>query len=106
MHICMCHHFSAQTYSSPEGDRPGLAFTPFQSKHHIKNLKSAIEPKSLPNIHTSASGSECPQILLDQNFPADYSQFTQSPFSTSPASIQLDRNHTVAVNTFLHKTLE
>ncbi|MBW0471799.1 hypothetical protein O181_011514 [Austropuccinia psidii MF-1] len=78
----MCQHCSTQTQSSPEGDRQGAAFTPFQYKQHIKNLKSAIAPKSLPNIPTSASGSECPQILLDQIFPADYSQLTQRTFST------------------------
>ncbi|MBW0546740.1 hypothetical protein O181_086455 [Austropuccinia psidii MF-1] len=62
----------------PEGDRKGVAFTRFQYKNH----KSTISPKSLPNIPTSASGSECPQILLDQIFPADYSQLTQRTFST------------------------
>ncbi|MBW0591012.1 hypothetical protein O181_130727, partial [Austropuccinia psidii MF-1] len=51
---------------------------------HIKKLKSTIAPKSLPNIPTSASGSECPQLLLDQIFPVDYSQLTQSSFSTAP----------------------
>ncbi|MBW0526130.1 hypothetical protein O181_065845 [Austropuccinia psidii MF-1] len=82
MHICMCQHCSTQTHSSPEGDRKGVAFTPFQYKQHIKKLKSPIAPKSLPNIPTSASGSECPQILLDKIFPDNYSQFTQSTFST------------------------
>ncbi|MBW0571844.1 hypothetical protein O181_111559 [Austropuccinia psidii MF-1] len=82
MHICVCQHCSTQTHSAPEGDRQGVAFTPFQYKQHIKKLKSAIAAKSLPNIPTSASGSECPQILLDQIFPADYSQLTQSKFST------------------------
>ncbi|MBW0491331.1 hypothetical protein O181_031046 [Austropuccinia psidii MF-1] len=82
MHICMCQHCSTQTHSSAEGDRQGVALKPFQYKQHIKKLKSTIEPKSLPNIPTSASGSECPQILLDQIFPADYSQSTQSTFST------------------------
>ncbi|MBW0592451.1 hypothetical protein O181_132166 [Austropuccinia psidii MF-1] len=72
MSICMCQHCSTQTRSSAEGDRQGVAFTPFQSKQHIKKLKSTIAPKSLPNIPTSATGSECPQILLDQIFPADY----------------------------------
>ncbi|MBW0475113.1 hypothetical protein O181_014828 [Austropuccinia psidii MF-1] len=61
-----------------------LSFTPFQYKQHIRKLKSAIEPKSLPNIPTSASGSEFPQIILHQLFPADYSQFNQSTFSTPP----------------------
>ncbi|MBW0462284.1 hypothetical protein O181_001999 [Austropuccinia psidii MF-1] len=32
--------------------------------------------------HSSAEGSECPQSLLDQIFPSDYSQLTQSTFST------------------------
>ncbi|MBW0489029.1 hypothetical protein O181_028744 [Austropuccinia psidii MF-1] len=83
MRICMCQHCSTQTHSSPEGHRKGVAFTPFQYKQHIKRLKSATAPKSLTNIPTSASGSECPQILLDQMFPAYYSQLTQSTFSTS-----------------------
>ncbi|MBW0480577.1 hypothetical protein O181_020292 [Austropuccinia psidii MF-1] len=78
----MCQHCSTQTHSSPEGDRKGVAFTPFQYKQHIKKLKSAIAPKSLPNIPTSASGSEFPQTLLDHIFPADYPQLTQSIFST------------------------
>ncbi|MBW0525284.1 hypothetical protein O181_064999 [Austropuccinia psidii MF-1] len=82
MHICMCQHCSTQTHSSPDGDRQGVAFTPFQYKQHIKKLKSTITPKSLANIPTYASGSECPQILLDQIFPADYSQFIQSTFLT------------------------
>ncbi|MBW0463836.1 hypothetical protein O181_003551 [Austropuccinia psidii MF-1] len=80
----MCQHCSTQTHSLPEGERKGVAFTTFQYKHHIKKHKSAIAPKSLPNIPTSESGSECPQILWDQTFPADYSQLTQSTFSTPP----------------------
>ncbi|MBW0576477.1 hypothetical protein O181_116192 [Austropuccinia psidii MF-1] len=80
----MCQHCSTQTNSSPEGDRPGVLFTPFQYKQHIKKLKSTIAPKYLSNIPTSASGSECPQSLSDQIFPADYSQLTQSTFSTAP----------------------
>ncbi|MBW0542944.1 hypothetical protein O181_082659 [Austropuccinia psidii MF-1] len=78
MRICMCQHCSTQTYSFPKVDRHGVAFTPFQYKKHIKKLKSTIAPKSLPEIPTSASGSDCPQILLDQIFPADYSQLTHS----------------------------
>ncbi|MBW0533023.1 hypothetical protein O181_072738 [Austropuccinia psidii MF-1] len=78
----MCQHCSTQTHSSPEFDRQGVAFTPFQYKQHIKMLKSTISPKSLPKIPTSASGSEFPQVLLDQLFPADYLQLTQSTFST------------------------
>ncbi|MBW0468856.1 hypothetical protein O181_008571 [Austropuccinia psidii MF-1] len=84
MHICMCQHFSTQTHSSPEGNSQGVSLKPFQHKQHIRKLKSAIEPKSLPKIPTSASGSECPQVILDQIFPAYYSQFTQSTFSTPP----------------------
>ncbi|MBW0507512.1 hypothetical protein O181_047227 [Austropuccinia psidii MF-1] len=80
----MCQHCSTQTPSSPEWERKGVSFTPFQYKQNIKKLKSVIAPKSLPNIPTSASGSECPQILLGQIFPADYSQLTQSTFSTPP----------------------
>ncbi|MBW0546308.1 hypothetical protein O181_086023 [Austropuccinia psidii MF-1] len=76
MCICMCQHCSTQTHSSPEGDRQGVSFTPFQYKQQINKLKSTIAPGSLPNIPTSASGSEFPQLLLDQIFPADYSQLT------------------------------
>ncbi|MBW0493354.1 hypothetical protein O181_033069 [Austropuccinia psidii MF-1] len=86
MRICMCQHCSTQTHSSAEGNRKGVAFTPLQYKQHIKKLKSTIATKSLPNIPTSATGSECPQILLDQINPADYSQLTQSTFST-PAGL-------------------
>ncbi|MBW0498527.1 hypothetical protein O181_038242 [Austropuccinia psidii MF-1] len=82
MCICIPQHCSSQTHSSPEGDRQGVAFTPFQYKQHIKKLKSSIEPKSIPKIPTSASVSEFPQILLDQIFPTDSSQLTQSTFST------------------------
>ncbi|MBW0566907.1 hypothetical protein O181_106622 [Austropuccinia psidii MF-1] len=80
----MCQHCSTQTHSSPEGDRQGVAFTSFKYKQHIKKLKSANAPKSIPNIPSSESGSECPQILLDQIFPAYYSQLTQTTFSTPP----------------------
>ncbi|MBW0491133.1 hypothetical protein O181_030848 [Austropuccinia psidii MF-1] len=82
MCICMCHHCSTQTHSSSKGYRQGVALKSFQYKQHIKKLKSAIEPNSLPNIPTSSSGSECPQIILDQISPAYYSQLTQSTFST------------------------
>ncbi|MBW0584383.1 hypothetical protein O181_124098 [Austropuccinia psidii MF-1] len=82
MHICMFQHCSTQTHSSSEGNRQGVAFTPFRYKPHIKKLKSTIAPKSRPNIPTSASGSESPQIILNKIFPADYSQLTQSTFST------------------------
>ncbi|MBW0580493.1 hypothetical protein O181_120208 [Austropuccinia psidii MF-1] len=86
MRICMCQHCSSQTHTSAEGDRQGVSFTPLQYKKHIKKLKSTIAPKSLPNIPTSASGSECPQSLLDQIFPAYYSQLTQRTFFT-PAGL-------------------
>ncbi|MBW0470621.1 hypothetical protein O181_010336 [Austropuccinia psidii MF-1] len=82
MRICMCQLCSAQTHSYHEGDRKGVAFTIFQYKQQIKKLKSAIAPKSLPKIPTSASGSECPQILLDPIFPTDYFKLTESTFST------------------------
>ncbi|MBW0540128.1 hypothetical protein O181_079843 [Austropuccinia psidii MF-1] len=84
MCICMYKHCSTQTHSSTEGDRQGAAFTAFQYKQQFKKLKSAIAPKYLPNIPTSASGSGCVQILLDQIFPANYSHLTQSTFSTPP----------------------
>ncbi|MBW0557927.1 hypothetical protein O181_097642 [Austropuccinia psidii MF-1] len=82
MHICIFQHCLTQIHSSPEGDRQGGSFRPFQYKQHIKKLESSISPKSLPNIPTSASGSECLQVLLDHIFPADYSQLTQNTFST------------------------
>ncbi|MBW0554824.1 hypothetical protein O181_094539, partial [Austropuccinia psidii MF-1] len=57
MRICMCQHCSTQTHSSPEGDKQGVAFRPFQYKQQIQKLKSTISPKSLSKIPTSASGS-------------------------------------------------
>ncbi|MBW0501650.1 hypothetical protein O181_041365 [Austropuccinia psidii MF-1] len=84
MCICVCQPCSTQTHSSPEGVRQGASYTPFQYKQHIKKLKSAIKPKSIPKIPTSESGSECLQIILDQIFSADYSQLTHSTFSTPP----------------------
>ncbi|MBW0484025.1 hypothetical protein O181_023740 [Austropuccinia psidii MF-1] len=83
MRIGMCQHWSTKTHSSSEGDRHGVAFTPFQYEQHIKKLKSTIAPKYLPNIPTSASGSEFPKLLLDQIFPADYSQLTKSTLYTA-----------------------
>ncbi|MBW0475482.1 hypothetical protein O181_015197 [Austropuccinia psidii MF-1] len=82
MHICICQHCSIKSHYSPEGDRQGVSFTHLQYKQHIKKLKSEIAPKSHPNIPTSASGPKCLQLLLDQIFPSDYSQLTQSTFST------------------------
>ncbi|MBW0484115.1 hypothetical protein O181_023830 [Austropuccinia psidii MF-1] len=73
----MCQHYSTQSYSSPEGDRQGVAFTPFQYKQHIKKLKSAIAPKSLPNIPTSASASYTLSTTLGLNSTA------QKPYSGS-----------------------
>ncbi|MBW0581658.1 hypothetical protein O181_121373 [Austropuccinia psidii MF-1] len=84
MCICICQPCSTQTHSSPEGDRKVFAFTPFKYKQHIKKLKSAIEPKSIPNIPTSASGSEFPQIPLDQILPTYHFQLTQIAFSAPP----------------------
>ncbi|MBW0507004.1 hypothetical protein O181_046719 [Austropuccinia psidii MF-1] len=92
----MCQHCSTQTHSPPEGDRQVVSFTPFQYKQHIKKLKSAIELKSLPNIPTSASGSECPQIILDQIFRADYSQLTQIKLSTPQGYLKLTGHPTPA----------
>ncbi|MBW0462280.1 hypothetical protein O181_001995 [Austropuccinia psidii MF-1] len=80
----MFQHCLTQTHSSHEGNRQGAAFTPFQYKQKIKKLKCAIAPKSLPKFPTSASGSECPQILFNQSFPGDYSNSTQSTFFTPP----------------------
>ncbi|MBW0535330.1 hypothetical protein O181_075045 [Austropuccinia psidii MF-1] len=88
----MCQHCSTPTHSFPEGDRQGVAVTPLQYKQHIKKLKLAIEPKSLPKNPTSASGSECLKILLDHIFPAYYSQFTQSTFSTPPGLTSTAQN--------------
>ncbi|MBW0487012.1 hypothetical protein O181_026727 [Austropuccinia psidii MF-1] len=84
IHICMCQHYSGQTHSSPEVCRKVVSFKSFQYKPHIRKLKSVIEPKSIPKIPTSESGSECLKILLDQIFPTDYSQLTQSTFTTPP----------------------
>ncbi|MBW0572978.1 hypothetical protein O181_112693 [Austropuccinia psidii MF-1] len=77
MHIFMCQYCSTQTHSSAEGDRQGFAFTPFQYKQHIKKLKSTIAPKSLPNIHTSASGSDT------FSTPAGLNSNAQKPYSGS-----------------------
>ncbi|MBW0467587.1 hypothetical protein O181_007302 [Austropuccinia psidii MF-1] len=60
----------------------GIAFTPFQYIQHIKKVKSAIQPKSLPNIPNSALESECLKTILDQIFPGYYSQLTQSTLFT------------------------
>ncbi|MBW0478268.1 hypothetical protein O181_017983 [Austropuccinia psidii MF-1] len=78
----MCQHCSTQTNSSPEGDREVVEFTPFQYKQHIEKLKPSIEPNAIPNFPVLASGSECPQILLAQIFPKDYSQLPRIMFST------------------------
>ncbi|MBW0518095.1 hypothetical protein O181_057810 [Austropuccinia psidii MF-1] len=80
----MCQHCSTQTHTAPEGNRQGVAFTPFQCKQHMKNLKSGIESNVIPNIPNFKSGSQCPQVLLDQIFPNDCSQLTQRMFPTSP----------------------
>ncbi|MBW0506584.1 hypothetical protein O181_046299 [Austropuccinia psidii MF-1] len=106
MRICMCQHFSSQTHSPPEDDRKGVSFKPFQYKHHIKKLKSAIEPKCIPNIPNSASGSECPQILLDPIFTAYYSQLTQSTFFTPPGLNSTAKRPYSSSQTFHHNTLE
>ncbi|MBW0522007.1 hypothetical protein O181_061722 [Austropuccinia psidii MF-1] len=106
MHICICLQFSTQTHSYPEGDRKGVAFTPFQYKQHIKKLKSAIEPKSIPNIPTSASGSEFPKfywIKFSQMIILDELK-AYSPLHLG--SIQLYGNHLAGVKPFPHKTLE
>ncbi|MBW0528330.1 hypothetical protein O181_068045 [Austropuccinia psidii MF-1] len=86
IHICMSQHCSTQSHPSPEGDGQGVAFTPFQDKQHIKNLQSAIESNSIPNMPTSGSQSEFQKILLDQIFSTYYSQLNQSKFST-PAGL-------------------
>ncbi|MBW0467768.1 hypothetical protein O181_007483 [Austropuccinia psidii MF-1] len=74
----MFQHCSTQTHSSPEGDRQGFAFKPFQYKQHIKKLKSAIAPKYLPNIPTSASGSNT------FSKPPGLTSTAQKPYSSSP----------------------
>ncbi|MBW0568143.1 hypothetical protein O181_107858 [Austropuccinia psidii MF-1] len=74
----MCQHCSTQTHSYPEGDGQGIAFTPFQYKQHIEKLKSAIAPKSLPNIPTSASGSDTFSTPPGLNLTA------QKPYSGIP----------------------
>ncbi|MBW0535211.1 hypothetical protein O181_074926 [Austropuccinia psidii MF-1] len=73
----MCQHCSTQTHSSAEGDRQGVAFTPFPYKQHIKKRKSTIAPKSLPNIPTSASGSDT------FSTPAGLNSTAQKPYSRS-----------------------
>ncbi|MBW0520014.1 hypothetical protein O181_059729 [Austropuccinia psidii MF-1] len=78
MRVCMCQHCSTETHFSPEGDRQGAAFTPFQYKQHIKKLKLAITPKSLPNIPTSESGSDT------FSTPAGLTSTAQKPNSGSP----------------------
>ncbi|MBW0467594.1 hypothetical protein O181_007309 [Austropuccinia psidii MF-1] len=106
MHICTCQHCSTQTNSSPESHRKGFAFTPFQYKQHVQKLKSAIAP----NLFQTS-------LLLHQDLSAHkfyWIKFSQLiilnlPKADSPhhqVSIQLDRNHTVSVKTFPHKTLE
>ncbi|MBW0472561.1 hypothetical protein O181_012276 [Austropuccinia psidii MF-1] len=82
MCIWMFHDCSTQKHSSPEGYRKIFSFKTFQYRQHIKKLKSAIKLKSLPNIPTSASGSEFLKIILHQPFSADYSQLNQRAFST------------------------
>ncbi|MBW0497938.1 hypothetical protein O181_037653 [Austropuccinia psidii MF-1] len=78
MHICICQHCSTQTHSSPEGDRQGVSFTPFQYKQHIKKVKSAIAPKSLAQIPTFASGSHTFSATQGLTSTA------QKPYSRSP----------------------
>ncbi|MBW0461734.1 hypothetical protein O181_001449 [Austropuccinia psidii MF-1] len=102
----MCQHCSTQSHSSPEGDRQGVSFTPFQYTQHIKKLKSEIAPKYLPNIPTSASGYDFPQVLLDQIFPADYSQWTPSTFSTTPGLNSTAQKPYSSSQNFPHKTFE
>ncbi|MBW0559707.1 hypothetical protein O181_099422 [Austropuccinia psidii MF-1] len=84
MCICMCQHCSAQTHSSPEGDGQGVSFTPFQYKQHIKILKSTIAPKYLPNIPTSASGSDT------FSTPAGLNSTAQKPYSGSQNTLPQD----------------
>ncbi|MBW0529755.1 hypothetical protein O181_069470 [Austropuccinia psidii MF-1] len=77
MHIRMCQHCSMQTHSFAEGDRQGVAFTPFQYTQHITKLESPIAPNSLPNIPTSASGS------YTFSTPAGLNSTAQKPYSGS-----------------------
>ncbi|MBW0493177.1 hypothetical protein O181_032892 [Austropuccinia psidii MF-1] len=106
IHICMCQSFPTQKNSSPEGDRPGVYFTPFQYKQNIENLKLAIEAKSIAKIPTSESGSESPQlywIMFSQNMTPN---LPKAHYSLHLASIQLHQNHTAGVKNLSHKNLE
>ncbi|MBW0480826.1 hypothetical protein O181_020541 [Austropuccinia psidii MF-1] len=78
----MCQHCSSQTSSSTESDRQGVALRTLQYNQHIKELKLPIECKYISNIPTSESGSEFPQMFLDNVFANDYYLLTQSTFST------------------------
>ncbi|MBW0496634.1 hypothetical protein O181_036349 [Austropuccinia psidii MF-1] len=73
----MCQHCSNQTHSSPEGDRQTVSLTPYQYKQCIKKIKLAIEPKSLPNIPTSASGSHTFSL------PPGFNSTAQTPYCRS-----------------------
>ncbi|MBW0502102.1 hypothetical protein O181_041817 [Austropuccinia psidii MF-1] len=53
---------------------------------HYSSMGICMFQHCLTQTHSSTEGSECPQILLDQIFPADYSELTQSTFST-PAGL-------------------
>ncbi|MBW0466034.1 hypothetical protein O181_005749 [Austropuccinia psidii MF-1] len=66
MCICIRQCFSTQTHYSPEGDGQGVAFTPFQYKQHIKQLKSAIFTQSTFST------------------PLGLTSTTQKPYSGSP----------------------
>ncbi|MBW0545225.1 hypothetical protein O181_084940 [Austropuccinia psidii MF-1] len=106
MRICMCQPCSIQTHSSAEGDRQGVAFTPFQYKQHIKNLNKPLHPNLLQTsllLNQDLNARKFYWIksfqLIIHNLPRALSQLQQ-------VSIQLRRNQTVAVKTFPHKTLE
>ncbi|MBW0484526.1 hypothetical protein O181_024241 [Austropuccinia psidii MF-1] len=45
----MCQHCSTQTHSSPEGDRQGVAFTPFQYKQHISQISMPVSANMTPS---------------------------------------------------------
>ncbi|MBW0506490.1 hypothetical protein O181_046205 [Austropuccinia psidii MF-1] len=54
------------------------------STHRYSSMPICMFQHCSTQTHSSPDGSECPQILLDQIFPAYYSQLTQSTFSTPP----------------------
>ncbi|MBW0568910.1 hypothetical protein O181_108625 [Austropuccinia psidii MF-1] len=72
MRICMCQHCSTQTHSSPEGDRPGVAFTPFQYKQHMKISNQPLHPNFFQTF-----------LLLHQYRTPGLNSTAQKPYRSS-----------------------